>query len=133
MGADVATAPPHPGQPLSVQGAPGSVASPVSDWSAEASRPTTREVTLQPDSASKLGQLIYAAKPVTWRGQGDLLQCSWAVVPKGTILLIDPWSGMGGLPLALLCMGATFYAMSAESDPHARAACAASMPHITSM
>lgn len=37
---------------------------------------------------------------------------------------------MGGLPLALLCMGATFYAVSAESDPQARAACAASMPHI---
>ena len=49
---------------------------------------------------------------------------------KGTFLVIDLWSGYGGLPLALLTMGCNFYCVSAEMDPVAREACAATMPNI---
>ena len=73
---------------------------------------------------------MYAAKPVSWRGKGDLLQCAWALPPKGCWLVIDLWSGIGGLPLTLLSMGMHFYCLAAESDPAARQAVAASMPNI---
>ena len=73
---------------------------------------------------------MYAAKPVSWRGKGDLLQCAWASPPKGCWLVIDLWSGIGGLPLTLLSMCMHFYCLAAESDPAARQAVAASMPNI---
>ena len=92
-----------------------------------------RQVHLRDEDGMTLAKRIYAAKPTTWRGKGDLLQCPWVIVPKGSFLLIDLWSGMGGLPIALLCMGATIYTVAAESDPVARSVSAASMPNIWSI
>lgn len=79
---------------------------------------------------SALAKQLYAAKPVTWRGKGDLLQCPWTVPLHGTWLIIDLWSGIGGLPLSLLSIGVNFYCVSAETDPSARAACHQVMPNI---
>lgn len=74
--------------------------------------------------------LMYACKPVTWRGRGDLLQLSWAKPLSGCWLVIDLWSGIGGLPIALLSMGVHFYCLAAESDPDARQACQQCLPHV---
>ena len=89
-----------------------------------------RQVRISAEPDTVLSQQLYASKPVTWRGRGDLLQCSWATPLRGTFLVVDLWSGMGGLPIALLCAGCTFYALAAESDPVARAACTNTMPNI---
>lgn len=68
------------------------------------------------DAASLLG----AARPVVWRGAGELLQVPWGRPPKGTWLVIDLWAGFSGLCLALLSLGFQFYAIAAEKDPAAR-------------
>eukprot|EP00435_Cladocopium_sp_Y103_P025373 s2946_g6.t1 len=130
MGAPAASEPVTRGAALSVQRPPhcATGASP-----SQPSGPRTaplRQVHLADERESELSKRIYAAKPTTWRGQGDLLQCPWVLVPKGTLLVIDLWSGIGGLPIALLCMGATIYTVSAESDPVARRAAAQTMPNM---
>ena len=73
---------------------------------------------------------LFAAKPVTWRGRGDVLQCAWTNPLHGCWLVIDLWSGFGGLPLALLSLGVNFYCLAAESDAIAREACHRVMPNI---
>lgn len=91
-----------------------------------------RQVHLQEGDSSPVSKRLYAAKPVSWRGKGDLLQCPWVIVPKGPflVIVIDLWSGMWGLPIALSCMATTFYTLAAECDADARQACASSMPNI---
>lgn len=81
---------------------------------------------LQDDMASRLA----AARPVTWRGKGDLLQLPWAVPPKGCFLLVELWSGMSGLAIAMLAVGMHFYGAAAECDPVARRCAQAVMPHL---
>lgn len=44
--------------------------------------------------------------------------------------MVDLWAGIGGLCLALLALGVHIYAISAESDPDARAASQATMPNL---
>ena len=85
-----------------------------------------RKVMLQDDMASRLA----AARPVTWRGKGDLLQLPWAVPPKGCFLLVELWSGMSGLAIAMLAVGMHFYGAAAECDPVARRCAQAAMPHL---
>ncbi len=74
---------------------------------------------------------LEAARPLTWRGKGDLLQVPWIQHRcPGTWLVIDLWSGVGGLLLAVLSLGLHCYALSAESDPMARRCAAANFPHV---
>lgn len=110
---------------------------PVSHQSQRADLPPDEAVPRQvrlsqasPSSESSLEKQLYAAKPVTWRGRGDLLQCPWTVPLHGTWLVIDLWSGIGGLPMSLLSIGVNFYCVSAESDPLARETCQQVMPNI---
>ena len=77
-----------------------------------------------------LSKRLKAAKPITWRGRGDLLQCNWAPPLHGTWVVVDLWSGIGGLLLALLSMGCHCYAISAENDPFAREAAKRAMPNL---
>ena len=44
--------------------------------------------------AQDAAQELAAARPVTWRGRGDLLQVPWAKAAKGRWLVIDLWSGI---------------------------------------
>ena len=84
-----------------------------------------RHVTCQSD----VSELLKAAKPVTWRGKGDLLQVAWGVPPKGTWLVIELWAGIGGLALSMLSIGCHFYGLAAELDPTAQA-CAKEVMHL---
>eukprot|EP00434_Breviolum_minutum_P017681 symbB.v1.2.015606.t1/scaffold1172.1/size134038/3 len=85
-----------------------------------------RHVTCQSD----VSELLKAAKPVTWRGKGDLLQVAWGVPPKGTWLVIELWAGIGGLALSMLSIGCHFYGLAAELDPTAQACAKEVMPHV---
>ena len=65
---------------------------------------------------SATAKLLYAARPLTWRGQGELPQLPWPQPHKGLVLVIDMWSGIGGLLVALLALGIRCVAISAEQD-----------------
>lgn len=66
-----------------------------------------------------VGARLVAARPVTWRGRGELCQCPWMRPLRGSWLVIECWAGVGGLALALLSMGVQFWSLSAECDPTA--------------
>ena len=76
-----------------------------------------------------LADRLYGAKPVAWRGRGDLPQVPWSRSARGSWLVLDLWSGMGGLCLALLQCGFHFFAIAAEMDPIAANLCASNMPN----
>ena len=79
---------------------------------------------------SELSARLVAAKPITWRGRGDLVQVTWTPVLRGSWLVLDLWSGVGGLCIALLQMGMHFYGLSAEMDAQARAVASSNMPAL---
>ena len=77
-----------------------------------------------------LAELLVAARPVVWRGAGDLLQVPWARGPPGRWLVLDLFAGYSGLCIAALSAGLHFWALAAERDEAARKAAAAVMPSI---
>ena len=77
-----------------------------------------------------LADRLYGAKPVAWRGRGELPQVPWSRSARGNWLVLDLWSGMGGLCLALLQCGFHFFAIAAEMDPIAANLCASNMPNV---
>ena len=60
---------------------------------------------------------LYAAPPTTWRGTSDLPQLPWPCPCRGLVLIIDLWSGIGGLVFAALALGLRCVVLSAEMDP----------------
>lgn len=96
--------------------------------------PTFRQALAAPGAETSpvsMSARLAAAKPVTWRGKGDLAQYSWTGNPlKGSWLVIDLWAGYSGLVLAMLCLGVHCYALAAECNPTARACAAQVMPQI---
>ena len=80
--------------------------------------------------ASQLSQRMYAARPVTWRGRGDLAQVPWSRPCKGTWLVLDCWAGFGGLCIGLLQLGWHFYCAAAEMDPVAAQVAQHNTPNI---
>ncbi|CAE7251191.1 unnamed protein product, partial [Symbiodinium sp. KB8] len=69
--------------------------------------------------AQDAAQELAAARPVTWRGRGDLLQVPWAKAAKGRWLVIDLWSGISGVCVTLLSLGLHFHCIAAEWDESA--------------
>ena len=74
--------------------------------------------------------LLFAAKPVSWKGRSDLPQVAWASSLKGTWLVIDLWAGVSGLCMMLLQLGVHFYAVAAEFDAEAVSVSRSNMPNI---
>ena len=77
-----------------------------------------------------LADRLYGAKPVTWNGRGDLPQVPWSKPTRGSWLVLDLWSGLGGLCMALLQCGLHFFAIAAEMDPVASELCATNLPNV---
>ena len=81
-----------------------------------------------------LATQLLAARPVTWRGSGELLQVPWSRPLKGMWLVLDLWAGISGLCIALLALGFQFgfqfYALAAEKDPVARQCASSMMPSL---
>ena len=68
------------------------------------------------EGTGKMSELLYAAQPVSWRGEGELIQVPWRAETEGLYLVVDLWSGIGGLLNALLALGVRFVAATAEVD-----------------
>lgn len=77
-----------------------------------------------------ISQRLQAAKPISWRGPGDLPQFPWAQPFKGLWLILDLWSGFGGLAIALLSLGIRCCVLAAEMDPTAAEVAHSVMPNI---
>ena len=90
----------------------------------------SREVVLSDEPPSALAAKLVAAKPVSWRGCGDLCQVTWAPVLRGTWLVLDLWAGVSGLCIALLQLGMHFYGLAAECDEQARRVASTNMPSL---
>ena len=58
---------------------------------------------------------LLAAKPVRWAGRGELLQLPWKPEIRGTVLVIDLWSGVSTLLVSLLALGVNCIALCAEN------------------
>ena len=84
---------------------------------------------LCPNSACKIGGRLEAAKPVAWKGLGELPQVSWATEQSGLYLVVDLWSGISGTIMALLALGIRVIALAAEWDEDARDVAAKNMPN----
>ena len=59
---------------------------------------------------------LSCAKPVTWKGVGELPQLPWSAHTNQLFLLIDMWSGTGGAAIALLALGVRFVALMVEDN-----------------
>ena len=81
--------------------------------------PIPRQVTVASPATAALGAQLYGAKPVTWRGRGDLPQSTWSQSTRGCWLVVDLWSG-----------GWHFYCLSAEWDAEATKVAKQTMPDI---
>ena len=79
---------------------------------------------------SQVASALQAAKQVTWRGQGELPQMPWSQPHQGLVLVIDLWSGIGGLLVALLALGIRCIALSAEQSDTLRSSVHAHFPHV---
>ncbi len=77
-----------------------------------------------------LADRLYGAKPVTWKGRGDLPQVPWSKPTRGSWLVLDLWSGLGGLCMALLQCGLHFFAIAAEMDAVASELCAVNLLNV---
>ncbi|OLP99622.1 hypothetical protein AK812_SmicGene17832 [Symbiodinium microadriaticum] len=77
-----------------------------------------------------LADRLLSARPVSWRGLGDLAQLPGVSAPQGHWLVLDLWAGVSGLCIALLALGLHFYAVAAECDPEAVACASEVMPSI---
>ena len=80
--------------------------------------------------AQDLASRMAAARPVTWRGAGDLAQIPGLSPPTGAWLVLDLWAGFSGLCIALLSLGMHFYGLAAESSAEARACAQSVMPSL---
>ena len=81
-------------------------------------------------SCAAVAQRLKAARPVVWKGAGDLLQVPWSKAPHGKWLVLDLWSGFGGLCIACLSLGMHFWALAAECDKDAVSCARSTMPSI---
>ncbi len=77
-----------------------------------------REVRASDEGISGIASRLLSAKPVAWRGRGDLCQVTWTPVLRGTWLVL------------VLQMGLRFYGLAAECDEMAARVSAANMPSL---
>ena len=52
-----------------------------------------------------VGARLVAARPVTWRGRGELCQCPWMKPLRGSWLVIECWAGVGGFSVGTALHG----------------------------
>ena len=109
----IGTAPPGGlGAPGEAKHALSSPALAVAGHPAESHRRVVFEYEAAPlTNVKALAARLRGAKPVCWRGRGDLPQSPWATPFRSTWLLSDLWAGVGGLWEVFLSMGGHLYAL----------------------
>ena len=81
-----------------------------------------------PVKSGTLADRLAAAKPIVYRGRGDLLQVPWQPGCQGLALCFDLWTGYVGLLFGLPTLGFRAIALCTEMDEEARLACQANSP-----
>ena len=76
---------------------------------------TPVELRAQPQD-QPVGMRIAAAKPVVWGGSSALLNLAWPRLAEGRWLVIDLFSGIGGLMVALVTQGLLFTGVAVEME-----------------
>ena len=82
------------------------------------------------DSTENIANLLAAAKPVIWRGRGELPQRPWKQLRFGLWLVIDLWGGLSTLPMMLLALGIRIIVFSAEGADLPSKCTARAFPNI---
>ena len=91
---------------------------------------------LQPTAQEEIGRstpladALCTAKQITWRGQSELPQMPWPQARPGLVLVVDLWSGISGLLVALLALGVRCIAVAAEQQKDLWPAVQRSFPHL---
>jgi hypothetical protein len=70
-----------------------------------------------PDFDEALADRLAAAKSILWRGKGELPQRHWPQERRGLWLIIDLWSGIASLCVALAALNVRAIVLRTESDP----------------
>ena len=86
----------------------------------------------QSTSSGGIPDQLAAAKPLAWRGGSELPQLPWPCPCSGLVLVIDLWSGLGGLLVAVLSLGIRCIAVSAEKHFAFRIAKRKRFPNLVS-
>ena len=80
-----------------------------------------------------LADRLYAARPLAWRGAADLPQFPYPLPVQGLVMVLDLWSGVGGLLVALLALGIRCVVISAELDADLRQAKQAAFANLVAV
>ena len=78
----------------------------------------------------KIANMLYSAKPLSWRGFGELPQLSWRPKVFGLVVVLDLWAGFSGALIALLSLGLRVVAVAAETNQQAVAVARANFPNL---
>ena len=79
-------------------------------------------------SREALAERLAAARPVVFRGRGELLQVPWQPRHGGLVLCLTLRSGFASMLFGLLALGFRVVALCVESDPTARSVIAHNFP-----
>ena len=79
----------------------------------------------------QVADFLSTAAPTTWRGTSDLPRFPWQCPCRGLVLIVDMWSGIGGLIFAAVALGMRCVVLSAELDPDLQKAKMRLFPNLT--
>ena len=82
------------------------------------------------DAVEEIANRLAAAKPVQWRGRGELPQRPWPVTRRGLWLFTDMWAGIASTVVAMLALGVRCSVLTSESDSTAKACVLKAFPSI---
>ena len=71
---------------------------------------------------SEVGLRLEATRPVVWKGDSELPHLNFPSPQSGLVLVVDLWSGLGSLTLALVSLGVQCIVLSVEQDKDLRIA-----------
>ena len=80
-----------------------------------------------------ISRRLASTKALRWTGEAELPQLAWPNPCDRLLLVVDLWSGTGGLLVACLALGLRVIAVSIEQDLHLRQATAKVFPNLIHM
>ena len=80
-----------------------------------------------------VGLQLAAAKPLAWRGRGELPQLPWPCPCRGLVVVVDLWSGLADMLVATIALGMRCIAVAVEADEHLRTASEECFPNLVTL